>query len=1050
MLSLLVDQSLRYRFLVISASLAVLIVGAYVAANLPIDVLPNLSRPRVVVITECLGMSPEEVEIRVTIPLENALNGATDVLDVRATSDIGLSVIQVEFDWGQDLYRARQIVQERLVTATDRLPPGVQPQLAPMASLLGQIMLIGMYSKDGSTDPLELRTQADWVVAQRLRALRGVTQVITMGGGRKQYQVLVDLHQMHVYEVTLTDIEQALQDSNLNVTGGFVNDGSQELLVRGLGLITDVETMKKIVVRPSTRRSVLLEQVADVVEGPQIKRGDASINGRQAVVLTIQKQPEADTRELTQRILDTLDELRTSLPSDVVLRPTYEQREFIDLGISNVASALRGGALLVVIVLFAFLMNIRTTLITVIAIPMSLMLTALVFWQLDMGINVMTLGGLAVGLGMLVDDAIVGVENAYQRLRSRRDPPGASAAAIVLQATREVLPAIVISTLIVVVVFGPLFTLSGIEGRLFTPLAIAYLVSIVASTLVALTLTPALALALLPRSCGQTSNRGDGFLLRITKGMATPLIRFSLHPLGFFSSSLTAGIAVAAAAFAMLGMRRDFLPEFDEGATQVNLYTAPGTSLETMLRVSHLADAKFKELQTSPSNPNGPIADFTCKLGRAELDEHIMGVNVAEYVITLNPKTTINRREMIKLLTAAVDDLPGVEHEIEQPIAHLISHMLSGVAAQIAIKVHGDDLDVLRRKGEEIRQAIESVPGIADPFVEQQQIVPQLRFELNYDALAKYGLTARQVTALIETAMHGRVVSQVTEGQRFFDVIVRMRDEYRLDIDNLHRMPMELADGTRIPLGYVARVQRGGGPNTINRENARRRIVIRVNTLGGDLSGVVQEIRHRISRSVPFPEGYYVSYGGQFEARQSAQQNLLTFSIASTLIVIAILYTVFPMLRLVLQILLAVPAAFVGGVAALVMTNQSLSIAAIVGFVSLGGIATRNGLLLISTYRNLGSDAGISVPLIIQGSLDRLSPVLMSALTTGLGLMPLVIGGTQPGKEILYPVASVIVGGLITSTLCELLIRPGLYWYTRGSQERHGTGRNSIRSSPTM
>lgn len=1036
MIAGLVALSLRHRFLVVAASLALLVLGGNLSTHLPVDVLPNLTRPRVVVITECPGMAPEEVETRVTIPIESAINGAANVTDIRATSDIGLSVILVEFPWGQDIFKARQIVQERLATAVDRLPPKVQPQLAPMASLLGQVMLIGMWSEDGTTDPLDLRTLADWVVAQRLRSVRGVTQVITMGGGRKQFQVLVDLHQMHTYEVTLGEIEQALIDSNLSVTGGFVDDGSEELLVRGLGLISDAETLRKIVIRHSSRRPVLLEQVAQVVEGPEAKRGDSSINGKSAVVLTIQKQPDADTRQLTDQILQTLNELQTSLPSDVLLRPTYLQRDFIDLGVANVVTALRDGTLLVVVVLFAFLMNVRTTCITLVAIPMSFMLTAIVFWIFELGINVMTLGGLAVGVGMLVDDAIVGVENAYQRLCKRIDEPGATASDIVLGATQEVLRAIIVSTLIVVVVFAPLFALTGIEGRLFTPLAIAYLVSIVASTLVAITLTPALSLLLLPKALGRKGSSAaelsqDSFLLRLCKSTARPWIRFGLNPLGFTIIVVVLSFAGTLSLFQLEHFKRDFLPDFDEGATQVNLYTAPGTSLEKMLEISRLADQRFAALQRTSENPKRPIADFTCKLGRAELDEHVMGVHVAEYVISLNPEANVNRRQMIELLGEAVDDLIGVEYEIEQPIAHLISHMLSGVAAQIAIKVHGDDLDTLRRSAEEVRRAIADVPGIAEPFVEQQQIVPQLRFELDYDAMARYGITARELTDTIETAMHGRVVSQLTDGQRFFDVIVRMQDAYRLDIDNLERLPIELRNSIRVPLGSLVNIQRGGGPNTIQRENARRRIVIRVNTLEGDLSGIIQKIRQRIETSVSLPQGYYVSYGGQFEARQSAQRQLIFFSLVACFIILAILYSVFADFRLVLQVMVAVPAAFIGGIVSLAVTDQSLSIAALVGFVSLGGIATRNGLLLISTYQSLAAENGLSKQTIIDGSLLRLAPVLMSALTTGLGLMPLVIGGAVPGKEILYPVATVIVGGLVSSTLCELLLRPGLFWFAR-------------------
>ncbi len=1045
MLSQLIQVSLRFRFLVVAVAISVLILGGYVASTLPIDVLPNLTRPRVIVISEAPGMAPEEVETRVTIPLENAINGATDVLDVRSTSDIGLSVIQVEFDWGQDIYRARQIVQERLATATDRLPQRVQPQLAPIASLLGQIMLIGMWSDDQYDDPLELRTQADWVVGQRLRAIRGVAQVITMGGGRKQFQVLVDLHKMHTYEVSLAEVEQALIDANLSVTGGFVNDGAQELLVRGLGLISDPETLSQVVVRSSSRRPILLEQVARVVAAPQAKRGDSSVNGTAAVVLTVQKQPDADTRQLTDEILATLAEIRPSLPPGVRLEPTYEQREFIDHGVANVVAALRDGSLLVVVVLFAFLLNLRTTLITLVAIPLSLMITALVFYQFGLGINVMTLGGLAVGLGMLVDDAIVGVENSYRRLRERlAEDPQQPVTGIVYQATMEVLGAIVISTLIVVVVFFPLFTLSGMEGRLFSPLAIAYLVSICASTLVALTVTPALALIVLPNSARRLATAGDSWFLRALKKLVEPVIRLSLHPVGLTVIGVASIIALLLTVPLSLRLDRDFLPAFDEGATQVNLYSAPGTSLETMVEISRIADARFHELLRSDAVPTAPLANFTCKLGRAEQDEHIMGVNVAEYVMSLNPDATISRSEMIRLLSAAVDDLPGVEYEIEQPIAHLISHMLSGVAAQIAIKIHGDDLDVLRHKAEDVRQAIATLPGIADPFVEQQQIVPQLRFELDYAAMARYGVSARELTDLIETAMHGRVVSQLTDGQRFFDIIVRMEDEYRLDLDHLHRLAIELDEGPRVPLGTLVKIERGGGPNTINRENARRRIVIRVNTLGGDLTGVVRQIRRAVADEVELPEGYYISYGGQFEARQSAQRQILWYSLASLLIVFAILYSTFPSFRVVLQVLGAIPAAFVGGIVALSLTNQSLSIAAMVGFVSLGGIATRNGLLLIATYQNLIPEHGFSRETILRGSLERLAPVLMSALTTGLGLVPLIIGGTQPGKEILYPVATVVVGGLVSSTLCEFLIRPGLFWFSAS----HRTGAEPIPPAP--
>lgn len=1035
MLTAIIQFSLQSRVFIVAAALALLASGWLVVAELSVDVLPNLTRPRVVVITECPGMAPEEVETRVTIPLETALNGATDVLDVRSSSDIGLSMVQVEFDWGQDVFRARQIVQERLATVSERLPSEVQPQLAPIASLLGQILLIGMWSENEELGPLELRTQAEWVVAQRLRSLPGVAQVITMGGGRKQIQVLVDLHRMHTYEVSLEEIETALQNANLNVTGGFVEDGAEELLVRGLGRVASPAELEKIVVKAMAPRPILLGQVARVIEGPQAKRGDSSINSRPAVVLTIQKQPTADTRQLTQQILEQLAELQPSLPAGVILRPTYQQRDFIDLGIANVVAALRDGSLLVAAVLFVFLLNVRTTLIVLIVIPLSLALTLLVFYQWNLSINVMTLGGMAVGLGMLVDDAIVGVENSFRRLKQRLGTtPTLSATEIVYEATKEVLGAIVISTVLVVVVFSPLLWLTGMEGRLFTPLAIAYLVSICASTLVALTVTPALCLLWLPASLSGETKPRDSWLVIGLKALATPLIRFSLRPAGLAIglALLVGGLIWSGTAASRLG--RDFLPAFDEGATQVNLYAAPGTSLEQMWQMSQVADQRFEKLRKSEENPLAPLLDFTCKIGRAEQDEHVMGVHVAEYVMTLNPASNVSREEMIKQLTDAVDDLPGLEHEIEQPIAHLISHMLSGVAAQIAIKIQGDDLEVLRSKAEEVRTAIESIPGLAEPFVEQQQLIPQLRMELNYDALADHGLTAREVTHTIETAIQGRVVSQLTDGQRFFDILLRMEDEYRLDLQELGRLPLERADGARVLLESVATLQRGGGPNTINREKARRRIVIRVNTQGRDLGSAVAAIRQRVAEAVTLPEGYFVTYGGQFEARQSAEARLLIFSLVAAVMVCGVLYSAFPSASHVLQILGAVPAAVIGGIAALVWTEQSLSIAALVGFISLAGVATRNGLLLIGTYQAYEAEGTCTPALLLQGSLDRLAPVLMSSLTTGLGLMPLVIGGTQPGKEILYPVATVIVGGLVTATLAEFMIRPGLYWFARRFQ----------------
>ena len=1028
MLNAVIRFALRNRLFVICAALAVLVAGSMVASSLPIDVLPRLTRPRVALITECPGLAPEEVEQRVTFPLETAINGANGVTAVRSSSDIGLSVINAEFAWGTDIYIARQTVQERVATVLAQLPEGVQPQMGPISSLLGQIMLIGMWSEDQSTDPLELRTLADWVVRQRLLTIPGISQVITMGGGRKQYQVLVDLHQLHQHEVSLRQIEDALRASNVNVTGGYMDRNSQELLVRGIGQLRSMEDIEKVVVKRTDGRSILIRNVARVTEGAQVKRGDSSVNGRAAVVLTIQKQPEADTRRLTEAILVALEELRDSLPSDVVIEPTYQQRQFIDHSVSNVAEALRDGAALVVIVLFLFLLNFRTTFITLTAIPLSVLTTALVFYLFDMSINVMTLGGIAVALGELVDDAIVDVENIFRRLKSNAQLAEPRPVwRVIFDASVEVRNAIIVSTMLVIVVFSPLFALSGMEGRLFTPLGIAYIVAILASTVVSLTVTPVLSFYLLPKARATVRAR-DGFVLRSLKALARPVIKLSLTATGISVVLVFLLAAVAISVMAAMHLGRDFLPPFDEGAAQVNLFTEPGTSLEASTRISRIADKQFARLLKTEERPDGPLLAFTCRTGRAELDEHVMGVNVSEYVMSLNPDSALSREELIEQLHESVEDVPGVETEIEQPIAHLISHMLSGVTAQIAIKVYGDNLDVLRRTARNIESAIEDVPGIASPVVEQQQIVPQLRIEVDRQRLAQYGISAAYVNDYVETAMNGKTVTRVFEGQRMFDLLVRLDEPYRRDLDNLHRTPLELPDGSRVPLQAVARVIEGGGPNAIQRENTRRRIVVRVNTMGRDLGSAVREIKQRITEHVTLPEGYFIVYGGQFEAQQTAATRILLLSIVALLVVAVILYSTYPSMRIVVQILIALPAAFIGGVLALVVTNQTMSVAAMVGFISLGGIAARNGLLLMSTYLDLLPQHGFSKEMILRGSLERLAPVLMTALTTGIGLVPLVIGGDLPGKEILFPVATVILGGLITSTACEFIVRPGMFW----------------------
>lgn len=1038
MLNFIIRTALQNRLLTVCLSLAVIVVGSVLTAGLPIDVLPNLTRPRVTLITECKGLAPEEVEQRVTFPLETAITGAPGVTSVRSSSDIGLSMIQVDFDWGANIYTSRQIIQERISTVRERLPDNIELHMGPISSLLGQIMIIGMWSEDGSTNPLELRTQADWVVRQRLLSIPGVSQVISMGGGRKQYQVLVDQHLMHQYEVSLQDVQDALQKSNLNVTGGYVSREADELLIRGLGMVKSIDDIRKIVVKDTTERPILIDNVAEVREEAQQKRGDSSVNGKDAVVLTVQKQPGADTREVTDAIHAALEGLKGALPPDIRLESTYEQREFIDYSVHNVVEALRDGAILVVIVLFLFLLNFRTTFITLTAIPLSILVTGLVFRWFEMSINVMTLGGIAVALGELVDDAIVDVENIFRRLKQNGQSDNRQPVLqVIFQASMEVRNAIIISTILVIVVFAPLFALSGLAGRMFAPLGVAYIISILASTVVSLTVTPVLSYYLLP-AAKATTQKGDGFFLRSLKKLAEPLIRFSMssHGTTIALSTVLIGFLVSVNYAVQIG--KDFLPKFDEGAAQVNLFAPPGTSLPLSRELAKMADRNFAKLLQSDENPNGPVRWFTCRTGRAELDEHVMGVNTSEYILSLNPDSGLSRERIEADLMSAVEGIPGVETEVEQPIYHLISHMLSGVTAQIAIKLYGDDLDVLRRQAKRIEQAIADVPGIKPPVIEQQNITPQFRIELDTDRLAYYGIQAQFVQDFVETAMHGRVVSQVFDGQRSFDLMLRLAEPYRNDLTNFHRTPLELPSGHIIPLASVARVYESGGPNTIKRDDGRRRIVIRVNTTGRDLSGVMADLESRISK-LKLPEGYFVMYGGQFQAQQEASRRILLLSIVALIAVFVVLYSAFPSRTLVLQILIAMPAAFIGGMIGLKVTDQTMSTAAMVGFISLGGIAARNGLLLMSTYLDGMRESGFSQEMILHGSLERLAPVLMTALTTGIGLVPLVIGGHLPGKEILFPVATVILGGLVTATLCEFLVRPGLFWNFGGDAAKHLT-----------
>jgi HME family heavy-metal exporter len=1036
MLDAVIRNALRFRMLTIVMALVVMVYGSITLWQLPIDVFPDLNRPRVTIMTEAPGLAPEEVETLVTFPLESVLNGATGVQAVRSSSGIGLSVIYVEFAWGTDIYVDRQIVAEKIAVALDRMPKGIRPQLAPIASIMGQVMHVGMWSEGDKTSPMEVRTLADWVIRQRLLTIPGVAQVVTMGGGRKQFQVLVDPESLLKFGVTLEDVEQAVQSSNSNATGGYLDQGGNELLVRSIGRIQSVRDLESVVVKGTGERPIVLGQVARVAEAPQVKRGDAAVNGQPAVILVIAKQPGADTRKLTDDVTKALVELGPSLPDDIKLNPElYQQKTFIDLSIHNVIEALRDGSILVIIVLFLFLLNFRTTFITLTAIPLSIVMTGLIFKWFGMSINTMTLGGLAVAIGELVDDAIVDVENIFRRLRENAHAANPKPAIrVVYEASSEVRNSIVFSTILVVLVFVPLFALGGMEGKLFTPLGVAYIVSILASLLVSLTVTPVLAYWLLPNAKFMEHEK-DGFLLRFLKVLAGFAIRLSVrHPVPILTA---VAAAVVLSVVVVMSLGRDFLPPFNEGCVQVNALLPPGTSLETSNRIAGMVDERIGKIRG--------VANFARRTGRAELDEHAEGVNVSEIIVSFDPKAGRTREEMLEELREELTQVPGVVIAVEQPLAHLISHMLSGVKAQIGIKLYGDDLGELRRTAERMKAAIADVPGVKDLMVEQQTEIPQLQIRLRREKLMEYGLTTDVVNEFVETAMNGRTVSEIVDGQRKFDLVVRLDEPYRIDPEVLRRLSINLPSGGRVPLSTVAEITEGSGPNTINRENVRRRIVIQCNTAGRDLVGVVEDIQERLAAiQASLPTGSFIEYGGQFESQKEATRMIGLLSMVSLAGMFFALYTLFGSTNLSLQVLSALPMAAIGSVAALVITQQSLTVASMVGFISLSGIASRNGILLIAHYIHLVQHEGekFTPEMVERAGKERVAPMLMTALTAGIALVPLVLAAGEPGKEILYPVATVILGGLISSTLLDFFVHPALFWcFGRAQAEKAMTAK---------
>ena len=1033
MLNALIKFALHQRLLVIAIALGLIGIGTWQIFQMPIDVFPDLNRPRVVIMTEAPGMAPEEVETLITFPIETTINGANGVEAVRSSSGVGISVIYVEFAYGTDVYTDRQIVAERMQLVQDRLPAGIQPQLAPISSIMGQILMLGMWTDNPDVTSMELRTEADWVVRQRLLTIPGVSQVFTMGGERKQFQVRVNPDAMTRYGVTLEQVEAAVSKSNENGTGGYLDQqGPSEFLVRSLGRIQSVGDLQDIPITIRDGRPVLLSQVAEIHEGAQVKRGDSSafvrkaegesaFSGGPAVVLTVNKQPGADTRAVTDSIMEALEELKPSLSPGVRIEATYSQKSFIDRAIKNVEEALRDGVILVVIILFLFLMNVRTTFITLTAIPLSLVMTAVIFAVFGLSINTMTLGGIAVAMGELVDDAIVDVENIFRRLKENRSAANPlHPLLVVYRASAEVRRSIVFSTMIVILVFLPLFALGGMEGKLFAPLGVAYIVSILASLLVSLTVTPVLSYWLL----GSISSKGhekDGFVLRGVKWIGERVIRFSLA-FPWLNLGVTVAIVVLAGLF-LSRLERDFLPPFNEGTVQLNVVLPPGTSLAASAGINRTVESALMEIPD--------VQRFVRRTGRAELDEHAEGVNMSEYLIELDPNSSQSREQQLQSIRSSMDQIPGIVTATEQPIAHLISHMLSGVKAQVGVKLYGDDLDLLRQKAEQIKAEMAIVPGVTDLMIEPQVIIPQLRVEMDRGQLKQLGLQVNDVNEYVQTAMNGKVASEILDGMRTFDLTVRMQDNYREDINALKRLPIQLPEGGTVPLGNVARIYESGGPNTVNRENVRRRVVIQCNVADRGVVDVVQDIKKAIAPIIEtLPAGYYPTYEGQFQSQQSASRVIGILFAISLVGVFFVLYTLFRTVNLALQVMAALPMAFIGSVAALVLTGQTVTIASMVGFISLAGIASRNGVLLLQHYIHLVEFEGESFTkeMIVRAGLERLAPVLMTALTAGIALIPLVLAAGEPGKEILYPVATVILGGVVSSTMLDFFVHPALFW----------------------
>ena len=1014
----LIHWSIHNRVLVAGLGIVLLVAGWITVQRMPVDVFPDLTAPSVTVLTEAHGLAPEEVETLVTFPIETSLNGAAGVRRVRSSSATGISVVWVEFEWGTDVHVARQIVNEKLSLVRAQLPPEVPPPvLAPVSSIMGEIMFIGLTGTGVS--PIELRDLGDWVIRRRLLAIPGVSQVVPIGGEMKQYQVLAAPGRMAAFKISMEEIEAALKKANQNSSGGFYTSGAQEILIRGIGRIQNLRDIEEITIAVRGGQPVRVKQVATVTAGAAMKRGVGSVNGESAVVIGIMKQPGTNTLELTRLLDAALEDMSRVMPKGVTIhKHLFRQAEFIQVAVDNVKIALRDGSILVAIILMMFLLNVRTTFITLTAIPLSLIVAVGVLRAMDLSINTMTLGGMTIAIGELVDDAIVDVENIFRRLKENAQRPTGERLdpyEVIFSASVEIRSSIVYATLIVILVFLPMFFLSGVEGRLLQPLGVSYVTSIFASLIVALTVTPALSAMMLARA-GFLEREGDGLVVRVLKAVYALMLRMALSAPRLVMLASLVLFAVTLLAIPHLG--RTFLPEFNEGALTISAVTLPGTSLAESDALGKVVEDTLRTF---------PEVVATCRrTGRAELDEHAQGVNAAEIDVSLKMGTR-SKKEFLAELRKAFSMIPGMVINVGQPISHRIDHLLSGTRSAIAVKIFGTELGRLRAIAGQVHEVVSSVRGVVDLSMDQQQEIPQLRVKFDREAIARFGLQSGELAERVEIAFAGHVVGQVFEEGRTRELLLRYDDSVKTDLAAISNTLMDVPGGGKVPLKVLTKITRDTGPNSIERENVQRKIVVSCNVAGRDLIGVVKDIQARVAAQVQMPDGYYVSYGGQFESEQEASRTIGLLSVFSITGIFLLLFVAFGSGRLAAMVMVNLPLSLIGGVAAVFLTDRTVSIASLVGFVTLFGVASRNGIMMIAHFQQLLSEGKSLRDAVFEGSMERLSPILMTALTAGPALVPLILHADAPGNEIQAPMAVVILGGLLTSTILNLLVVPPLF-----------------------